>query len=191
MPTSRFAALPALAACFIAVTASAQRLSVGAIGGTNVTSNFPTTDVSTPADMFGNPANRFQFLSGPRSFVFGALVEIGLSKDFSIEANVLHRPMKSTIIFTEFPAGGAAKVSTNTITEVRAWEFPVMLKYSLPSQMSAGRLHPFLEGGPSFRTQQDAGATQPSQFGLSAGAGVAIHLGRVRVAPMLRYTRWS
>ena len=78
------------------------------MGGTNLTSNFPVTDITTPADAFGNPANRFQYLTGPRSLIFGALVEGRLSERFSIEANVLLRPMKNSIIYTEFLANGSS-----------------------------------------------------------------------------------
>ncbi len=141
-----------------------------------------------PADAFGNPANRFQYLTGGRSLIVGALVEGRLSGGFSIEANVLHRPLMSTIIFSEFPAGGAPRVSTSHFTAVEAWEFPVMLKYSLPF---AGRLRPFLAAGPSFRSQENASATEPSRLGVSAGAGTAFHLGRIRIAPALHYTRWA
>lgn len=175
----------------LAFAAYGQRLSIGVVGGTNVTANFPITDVTTPADAFGNPANRFQHLTGPRSFIMGALVEGHLTERFSVEANVLHRPMNVTIIFTEFFTDGSNKVSTNRFTAVRAWEFPVMLKYTLPSSQFAGRVRPFLAVGPSFRTQEDAGATEPSQFGISAGVGAAFHLGRFRFAPALRYTRWA
>ncbi len=112
-------------------------------------------------------------------------MEVRLRERFSIEANILHRPMKLKFVYPDYPAYGSS------LTAVRAWEFPVMLKYTLPSFRSAGRVRPFLEGGPSFRTQEDAGATEPSQFGISAGIGAAFHLGPFRLAPSLRYTRWA
>lgn len=168
-----------------------QRLYFGVLGGTNLTANFPTTDVSSPADAYGNPAYRFQFLTGPRSLIFGALAEARISDCFSIEANVLLRPMNSTIVYTEFLANGTSSTTINQYLAVRAWEFPVMLKYTLPAGRFDRRFQPFLEAGPSFRTQQDAAATEPSKFGLSAGLGVALHLGRVRIAPTVRYTRWD
>ena len=175
----------------LAPEVSAQRLYFGVVGGTALTSDFPTTDYTTPADSFGNPASRFQFLTGPRSFIFGAQVEGRISDAFSIEVNALLRPMKDTIIFTEFPANGSTSVSRNTYTGVRAWEFPVLVKYSLPFAESARRVHPFLEAGPAFRTQDRATATQPSQFGVSAGVGAAVQLGKIRIAPTIRYTRWD
>ncbi|MCW5982465.1 MAG: outer membrane beta-barrel protein [Bryobacteraceae bacterium] len=180
-----------LAAWFVFASAgSGQRLHFGVAGGTNLTSNFPVTDVSTPADAFGNPANRFQYLTGPRSFIFGAMAEVGISEQLSLEANVLHRPLKSQIVFTEFFPDGSNVTTRYQLTAARAWEFPVLLKYTLPSSRQAGRARPFFAAGPSFRTQEDAGAVQPSQFGLSAGAGVALRWGRIHVSPTLRYARW-
>lgn len=180
----------AAASLAFAFAADAQRISIGVIGGTNITANFPVTDYSGPADDFGNPAYRFQHLSGPRSFIVGGLIEGRLSDSFSIEANVLHRPLKRTIIFTTFDTEGAATVSTQTSTAVRAWEFPILLKYALPKSRFSGPVRPFVAAGPAFRTQEDAGAAEPSRLGISAGVGAAIHLGRFRVEPTLRYTRW-
>ena len=188
MRTAILTAIPWFALVFAAY---GQQLSVGVVGGTNITTHFPNTDITTPADGFGNPANRFQYMSGSRSLILGALVEVRLREDLSIEANILHRPLHSKIIYTEFFANGASQAYTDHFTAVRAWEFPVMLKYTLPSLRSAGRVRPFLEVGPSFRTQEDALATQPSQFGISAGIGAAFHLGPFRLAPSLRYTRWA
>lgn len=168
-----------------------QRVYFGVVGGTNLTANFPTTDISSPADVYGNPANRFQFLTGPRSLIFGALAEIRLSDRLAIESNVLLRPMKNTITYTDFFVDGSSKTATQRYTAVRAWEFPLTLKYALPAVRFDSRFRPFLEAGPSFRTQEDAAATEPSQFGLSAGVGVALHLGRIRIAPTVRYTRWK
>lgn len=175
----------------VVFAANGQQISVGIVGGTNITANFPITDYSGAADDFGNPAYRFQYMTGPRSFILGASVEGHLSDRFSIEANVLHRPMKSTINFTAFHADGSTIAISDTATAFRAWEFPVMLKYTLPASRFSGRARPFLAVGPSFRTQEDATATEPSQFGISAGVGAAIRLGRFRLAPSVRYTRWG
>jgi hypothetical protein len=46
---------------------------------------------------------------------------------------------------------------------------------------------PFVELGPSFRLPQDANGPL-STYGLAAGAGVEIHMGRIRIGPVLRYT---
>jgi hypothetical protein len=96
--------------------------------------------------------------------------------------------MNSTIIYTRFPAGSPAMTTTLRFTEVEAWEFPLLLKYRLPSR---GVAHPFLAIGPEFRSQQNAGATELSETGISAGAGASLEMGRTRLAPQVRYTRWS
>lgn len=168
--------------------AYSQRLYFGAIGGTNVTANFPVTDYTTPADAFGNPASRFQFLTGQRSLILGLSAEARLSESFSLEANVMRRPMNSTIIYTGFPAGSPAVTTTLRFTEVEAWEFPLLLNSRLPSR---GTAHPFLAIGPEFRSQQNTGSTELTQSGVAAGAGVSFDVGRIRLAPQLRYTRWA
>ena len=143
---------------------------------------FSATDYTTPADSFVNPASRFQFLTGARSLILGLSVEARFSESFSIEANVLRRPMNSAIIFTEFLAGSPS------ITEVDAWDFPLLLKYTLPSWRSA---RPFLAAGPAFRAQKNTEATELSQVDIVAGAGISFDLGRIRIAAQLRDTRWK
>src|SRR5262249_29104946 len=175
-----------LLALYICLAAQAwsQRIYIGVVGGTGITSNFPAVDISYPADNFGNPASRFQHLNGSRSRIGGALIEVGITEGFSIEANVLRRPMNAVVNFSEVPAGAPSRVFSDEFTAVKAWEFPVMLKYSLPWR----RVRPFLAAGPSFRSQQDVSATQPSRLGAAAGFGVAAQWGKFRIAPELRYT---
>jgi hypothetical protein len=168
-----------------------QRLYWGVIGGTGLTPDFPRYDASGTADAFGNPAYHFQRLPGPRSFILGGLLDVQLTRGLAIEANVLHRPLKTVMIFTTFPASGPSVTTTNKFVSANTWEFPVMLKWSLPSPMRRGRVRPFLEGGPAFRTSQNDSAVLPSQFGVTAGVGAAIHFGKFRVAPTIRYTRWE
>lgn len=99
--------------------------------------------------------------------------------------------MKATIIYTGFLANGVNRATTDHFTAVTAWEFPVILKYTLPSSQFGGRTRPFLAVGPSFRTQEDASAVEPYQFGISAGVGATFQWGRFRIAPALCYTRWA
>ncbi len=182
------AAVASLALVFVA---DGQQVAIGVVGGTNLTANFPITDYSGAADEFGNPAYHFQFKTGSRSFILGASIEGRISERFSIEANVLHRPMKRTILFTTFSPDGSSTSSVESATAVRAWEFPLLFKYTLPASRLTGRWRPFVAVGPSFRTQEDANATEPSRLGFSAGVGVAVPFGRFRFSPTLRYTRWA
>ena len=170
--------------------ASGQRLYWGAIAGTGLTPDFPRFDINGPADPF-NPAYDFQHLPGPRSLILGGLLEVQLTSDFSIEADILHRPLRTVLRYTEFPAGAPSVTTTNNFVAVNAWEFPLMLKWTPPVSLSNERVRPFLEGGIAFRTSQDDQATTPSQFGMTAGVGVSVRLGKLRVAPTIRYTRWD
>lgn len=171
--------------------ASGQRLYWGVVGGTGLTPDFPGYVMSGAADVFGNPAYHFEHLPGSRSFIFGGLLEVQLTSNLAIEMDVLHRPLRDNIIFTQFPAGGPSVTTTNHYLAANTWEFPVMLKWNLPSPLARGRVRPFLEGGVAFRTSQDDSAVLPSQFGMTAGVGAAIHFGKLRVAPTIRYTRWD
>jgi hypothetical protein len=171
--------------------ASGQRLYWGVIGGAGITPDFPRYDVSTPADVYGNPAVNVERMPGPRSLILGGLLEVQLTSNLSIEANVLHRPLPGASINTIFPAGGPAEVDKYNFPSANTWEFPVMLKWNLPSPLIWGRVRPFIEGGPAFRTSQDDVGVLPSQFGLTAGVGAAIRVGKLRVAPTIRYTRWD
>jgi Outer membrane protein beta-barrel domain len=171
--------------------ASGQRLYWGVIGGTGLTPDFPRYDVTTPADVYGNPAVNVERMPGPRSFILGGLLEVQLTSNFAIEADVLHRSLPGISVDTVFPANGPSVTTRYNFPAANTWEFPVMLKWNLPSPLIWGRVRPFLEGGPAFRTSQDDIGALPSQFGLTAGVGAAIHFGKLRVAPTIRYTRWE
>jgi len=68
------------------------------------------------------------------------------------------------------------------------WEWPVLVKYRPPVR---GPVRPFVVAGPSFRTRHDPAPAEPSQFGGALGAGIELRLGRFRISPGLRYTRWG
>jgi Outer membrane protein beta-barrel domain len=171
--------------------ASGQRLYWGVIAGTNLTPDFPRSDMSGPADVYGNPAYQVERQPGPHSFILGGLLQVQLSSNFAIEADALYRALPGISIDTIFPAGGPAVTTRYNIPSANTWEFPVMLQWNLPSPLIWGRVRPFLEGGAAFRTSQDDTGAQPSQFGVTAGVGAAIHFGNLRVAPTIRYTRWN
>src|SRR5580704_7824485 len=171
--------------------ARGQRLYWGVLGGTGLTPDFPSYNVSTPADVYGNPAVNVERMPGPHRLILGGLLEVQLTSNFAIEANVLYRPLPGTSVNTIFPAGGPTEINKYNFPSANTWEFPLMLKWNLPSPLRWGRIRPFLEGGPAFRTSQDDEGALPSQFGLTAGVGAAIHFGKLRVAPTVRYTRWD
>src|SRR5258706_12331936 len=92
--------LRALLLVLLLSPAHGQRLTFGVIGGTNLTSGFSGRDDSYPGDPINQPSY-FQYLSGNRSLILGALLEGHLTRGFSIEVNVLERPMNSRRLFTQ------------------------------------------------------------------------------------------
>lgn len=175
------------AATILLPTATAsfgQRVSFGFVGGTPLTRDFPISrvyfaDPDTPEGLIA-----FDWFSDTRSLIAGVSVEIDFGKGFSMEANALHRNLHLQRRFV-FPNGseqyqGEATPST--------WQWPVLAKYRLPLR---GSVRPFIEAGPSFRTRHNPVPAEPSQFGATAGTGVEFRVGRFRIAPAIRYTRWQ
>src|SRR5512142_1159097 len=108
MPKLRFPSASLVLAAWLSFSCPAigQRLSVGFVGGVGLTNDFPLTEYTTPADTYGNPASWFRFATGPKSFIAGVSLEERLSNRFSIEANVLRRPMTADVRSKTFPVDG-------------------------------------------------------------------------------------
>ncbi|MCZ2146266.1 MAG: PorT family protein [Bryobacterales bacterium] len=168
---------------FVHGVISGQRLSLGFVGGTPLTRDFPISRVYTGQETPGFPA-AFDWFSDKRSFLAGLSVEVGLGKGLSLEANALHRNLH--LQMRDVFAGGTSRYLGEVVPGT--WEWPVLAKYRLPP---VGAARPFLEGGPSFRTRHNPAPAEPSQFGATIGAGVEFRLGLLRISPALRYTRWQ
>jgi hypothetical protein len=155
----------------------AQNLSIGLTAGSNLTQDFRS--ISFPPTFYGST---FAF-SDARSLIAGPSFEAGLPRGFSVEVNALRRSLHFTDV-TLLSDGSKAKPVDFT---VGTWEFPVLLK----CEISALRARPFLEFGPSFRAVSDPNGSRPSNHGITMGAGATTHLGAMKIAPVLRYTRWA
>jgi hypothetical protein len=165
---------------------SGQEFRVGFVGGIPITSSFvPSTSIYSGDSE--NPPNIWTATSGPRAFIAGLSLEAVISSRFSGEANVLHRDLWAKQIYTLNPGSPAANTTTYPFVASTTWEFPVLFKYTTGSH----RRRPFVDGGVSFRSLDRTGAPGPSRHGLTAGAGVAIELGRIQLTPQIRYTRWA
>jgi hypothetical protein len=153
----------------------AETLTYGLVAGTSLTSDF-----GKRTSVFINPvtgiSNYFDETPASRGFILGGgLLEWHISRSVSLEANALYRALH----YNETQYGPRDTVVT--------WQVPVLLKYSF---RHAAGLDPFAEVGPAFRVTGNLNSTAPSHTGVSAGAGLAIHLGFLDVAPGVRYTRW-
>jgi hypothetical protein len=76
--------------------ALSQQLYWGVIGGTNLTPDFPRYDVSTPADVYGNPAGNVQRFPGPRSFILGGLLEFQLTSILPLRRTFCTDPCRAS-----------------------------------------------------------------------------------------------
>lgn len=144
-----------------------RAVSLGALVGTNVTGAY-----SSAASGYTNF----------RSLIAGASLEVHLPRELSVEADVIHRPVSASGV--SLYAGGLVGSFDATVD---TWEFPVLAKYRLPLRIRG--LQPFVEAGPNFRLV--GSLTDSSEYGVFAGAGMEARLRRIRVAPVIRYTRWG
>lgn len=162
-------------------------VSVGLVAGTNVTGDFRSvSSLAFPAALansgyIAEPVNAtFHTSAGPRSFVGGPLVAVKLPKRLAVEVEGIYRPWRSSV--EAFLPDGRKYL---TYEDHRTtWEFPVLGQY----RWRIGPVDPFLEMGPAFRLLQDVYGAAP--YGVAVGAGVETRVGRLRIAPGLRFTQW-
>jgi hypothetical protein len=168
-----------------ASAASAQLVSVGALGGFRMTDVFDYTDES-------------------RIYDVGGSVEFRLPAGFAVEADALYQRIGYAYGFTSvdngiLTAGNAFRERANL------WEFPLLGKYYFRSSDAAWR--PFLGTGFAFRTGSlHADTTDFSttpftlfhgdsrfnvQTGAEVAAGIRFQLGPIAFLPQARYTYWG
>jgi hypothetical protein len=112
------------------------------------------------------------FTSDSHPPVGGMMIGIRLRNRLALEIDALYRP--THIIDTER-------------TAFLTWQVPVLATY----KMSASKIAPLIELGPSFRAIAHANSDEHSHYGISGGAGVVTRLRSLTVAPVIRYTRWA
>jgi hypothetical protein len=175
-----FAMLTAAAGC-----ASAQLVSVGALGGVRLTDGYSYDDES-------------------RSYVVGGSLEVHLPAGFALEADALYQRLGETSSLTAFLPSPYFLVAR---TRGNDWEFPLYVKYYFRPHTAAWQ--PFIGSGFAFRTvsfHQDSSdfgipnlgnGNYHSDFrsdlgvGASVLAGLRFHYGPVAFLPQVRYTRWG
>jgi len=101
----------------------------------------------------------------------GLTAEADLTKHLVLEANGLYRRL-------HFKDGPQVVVT---------WQIPVLAKY----RFSAPGVRPFVEAGPSFRLTGNLNGARPSHYGITAGLGAEKQVSGLKIAPVLRYTRWA
>lgn len=161
-----------------------RRISLGVVIGPNLSGGSESTTFTGIYPDWSTPIT-IETSRGPGRLVISPLVEVSVSRRFSIEANALSRSRHYNTVVT----GGPAQVARSSSSWAEPWEFPVLAKHRL----STGSVRPFLALGPSFRLPKETGGMWLSNYGATVGAGVEIPLKRLRlkIAPTVRYTRWG
>jgi len=175
-----------------------QRVSFGAITGGQLTEDFqtlscPDVAVSQLPPPSGCPALRggsIGVADASERFIIGPKVDIRFTPSFSVEVDALRRQIRSQQSrTTQFcPPDQRPDCTTlvpftysSTATEF-TWEIPILAKY----RRTGKKANPFLEGGVSYRPAENR-----EQLGVTAGGGMELDLGSLRLSPMLRYTHWA
>jgi hypothetical protein len=175
--------LAALATLLVSMPARAE-VRVGALGGVNV------------AELHINMEDPDLTLHARNLLAVGAVVEIGLSRHFSLQLEPMYLQKGGRIDIRDF-LGEDASLSLR----LSYVELPVFLKLS----KSAGRARPYVIVGPSvgYRTgtrskdevtgeeQDPADAAEnlkKGDFGVAAGGGLIVPVGRATVFVEGRYT---
>ena len=116
----------------------------------------------------------FRTFSESKQYIVGPMIELHLPLGFSVEADGLYHPLNLAI----------TTLGSRSVTDISSWEFPILGRYHLPFPI----VKPYAELGPSFRTVNRGNF---SNSGITTGFGVEVKLGRVRMGPGIRYTRWG
>ena len=176
-------ALVILGALF-AVSASAQSISVGVIGGA------PFTDVVNAVNQ-----NNLAFVPKSTNFTVGPAFQVNLPLSLRIEVDALYRPYSFTATSTVPPTLLTSIAPLNV--SANQWRFPVLAAYRFKFPVAK----PFVEAGVSFdhlsnltSAAKTYFATGPGQFlqashaGVVLGGGVDVKIPLVRLSGELRYT---
>lgn len=155
----------------------ARRFAFGVVAGGYLNSDFKSHYIPTPGfnpDIVESEAG---------GYIVGPFVNVRLIPHFSVEAAALYKPLhyKQAASFRNGAVLGFAPATVVT------WQFPILAKY----EFVPGRVRPFIEAGPSFRTAGNLNQSDPSRVGVTIGAGLTTRWSKVALAPRVRYTRWA
>lgn len=107
-----------------------------------------------------------------------------MNDQFSLEVDAVYRPIREH--YTTTGAFSGQTYSQSGDSSFTTWQLPVMANYKLPLSLWGDRARPFAETGPSFRISGSV-----THFGFTVGGGVSTHVGPVKIAPAIRYTKWQ
>lgn len=159
------------------VSAHAQRISLGVMGGGYASPDF----TSKYQPRLGFPPHVVETSKG--GYAIGPTVSFRIQERLSLTLDALYKPLGYEMGAT-YQNGVIVGFAPATVV---TWQFPVLANY----QFGSGSWHPFLEGGPSFRSSGNLNSARPSSVGATVGLGVAFPWKKFTIEPRVRYTRWK
>jgi hypothetical protein len=164
------------------LSADAQPVSVGLMGGAGLTQDFQNYDLPPCCGPVEGPGSLLG-VSTPQRWIAGGTVEARLPLHLSVEADVLYHELR----FRLGEQIGQPPPELFQQQHVVTWEYPVLLKYRFQLPL----VKPFIDAGPAFRDLGNLSHTNPSNHGFAAGLGVEVHFWKLKIAPQFRYLRWA
>ena len=173
-----------LLGAFSALSASAQSISVGVIGGA------PFTDVVNATNQ-----NNLAFLPKSTNFTIGPSFQVNLPLSLRLEVDALYRPYSFSATSTAPLGFGFASAPPINVSGTQ-WSFPILAQYRFKLPV----VKPFIEGGLSFDHLSDLSTAakeitsgpgqlvQQSHAGVVLGGGVDVKIPFFRISGELRYT---
>ncbi len=170
---------------FCALSASAQSISIGLLGGA------PFTDVVNSVNQ-----NNIAFLPKSANFIVGPAFQVNLPLGLRVEVDALYRPYSFSAASTTATVTPAGSSTVNYSVSGSQWTFPFLLQYRFNTPI----LKPFIEAGASFDHLANISAAakniasgpgaliHQSNVGIVLGGGVDWKIPFVRISGELRYT---
>lgn len=197
---------PAFVVLLSASPACCQGLHLGLKAGIPITQYFET---GAEGGLHGSAT----YSAATRRYTIGVSGEWRLSDSFGFEVDTLYHRMGYVAIVNSFDSANGNFQNSAIDVKGDSWDFPVLAKYRLGHVV-----RPYVAGGAVVRYlgpvrgrgQQTIGSlvsrtsstspldtSDPSELrkriypGLTAAVGLETRVGRVRVLPEFRYTRWT
>ncbi len=172
----------------------AQTLSIGAVGGFGLTSDYGgtgTTKRILPVSGTDVIATWTTYTSR-RTFIAGPKLELRFTERLALEIDALRRPRWRGFQAEFSPPvkfGSELISSLSSSSAETLWEVPILVKYRVPVSGEPRLVSAFVEAGPSFRPWLYS--WREARTGFTGGVGLQFRVGTLRIEPTIRYTRWG
>ncbi|HLK46883.1 MAG TPA: outer membrane beta-barrel protein [Bryobacteraceae bacterium] len=174
---------------FGAICAFSQPVGFGVKGG------IPLTNLVSAVH-----SGTFDYNSSTNRYIVGPTVELRLPAGFGVEFDALYRRLHYD------GSGFVNNTFTTSQTTGNNWEFPLLLKYRIPTEV----VRPYVDAGIAWNTltgirqsASNAASSVSSAFtqnppelhrnvseGVVVGVGLDVHV-LLHISPEVRYTRWG